>query len=894
VSAFEPGATVFDGWRVERATRAEPLCESYVARRDTGERRDGLLHVLWLRVRDRALARWKTEIVRVNRIGHPAIPKTLDGGATEAGRAVVVTEMIAGESLEELRRAWDGEVPGEVAVALVVELLEALDAAHARGAVHGALRPESVFVDEARPGSRLCLIDFAYARLLEESRRRRGGEETAAFAGFTAYLAPEQRTGTYLADAKTDVFSAAAIAVRLLGGDPLGLARTEVAGHARRDLVRSLVRARGLPEPVADALLTGLQPSRAERPAAARVLGAALRDAVGERLVVAEKWNDSEEVLTIATLAELQFVLLEEARLSMGVSHTGVDPMAVPRVEDFSREFRPPSAAPPSGLVPPAPVPSRPRGVAPSAPAPARASEPARVSEPTPTPEPPVSVPSVAAAAASAPAAATVPPAAASASDDLDSGWPEDLDEPAIAESVTPPPARPATPPPAGAPPAAVLAGRFEIVRALATGGTATVHLGRPLAGGSLVAIKRLHPSLTADERCASMLLEEARLASRISHPNVVPILEVLRDAGEVMLVLEYVDGLTVSQLTRQRDGRLAVPAEVAAAIVVGALRGLGAAHDALAEDGHPLGLVHRDVSPQNIMVARDGAVRVIDFGIARALGRVEMTTGTELRGKVGYMAPERLRGHKTDLRVDLWSAGVVLWELLVGARLFEADDPIEVAVRVCTATLAQTGHDALDAVLERALARDLEQRYHTAEEMAAAIEAAITPATAAQMAEYLRDPSAWSGPPAASPEAPAPARPPPGASSDLAGPANAGPDHAPDLGAEAREESAPAAPLEALSEARAPEPAGAVGGSPDAVVEAEPAVSADPVANVMTGEAEAAPATVDAETPAPTEQPAAAEAGALVSRREAGGRVWIVVALLVVAAVFAAWALRR
>ena len=273
-------------------------------------------------------------------------------------------------------------------------------------------------------------------------------------------------------------------------------------------------------------------------------------------------------------------------------------------------------------------------------------------------------------------------------------------------------------------------------------------------------------------------------------------------------------------------------------------------------------------------MVARDGAVRVIDFGIARALGRVEMTTGTELRGKVGYMAPERLRGHKTDLRVDLWSAGVVLWELLVGARLFEADDPIEVAVRVCTATLAQTGHDALDAVLERALARDLEQRYHTAEEMAAAIEAAITPATAAQMAEYLRDPSAWSGPPAASPEAPAPARPPPGASSDLAGPANAGPDHAPDLGAEAREESAPAAPLEALSEARAPEPAGAVGGSPDAVVEAEPAVSADPVANVMTGEAEAAPATVDAETPAPTEQPAAAEAGALVSRREAGGRV--------------------
>jgi len=880
VSAFEPGATVFDGWRVERSTRSEPLCESYVAHRDAGEPRDGMLHVLWLRVRDRALARWKTEIVRVNRIGHPAIPRTLDGGATEAGRAVVVTERIAGESLEELRRAWDGEVPGEVAIALVVELLEVLDAAHARGAVHGALRPESVFVDEARAGSRLCLVDFAYARLLEESRRRRGSEESGVFAGFTAYLAPEQRTGAYLADAKTDVFSAAAIAVRLLGGDPVGLARTEVAGHARRDLVRALVGARGLPEPVADALLTGLQPSRVERPAAARVLGAALRDALGERLVVAEKWSDSEEVLTIATLAELQFVLLEEARLSMGVSHTGVDPLAVPKVEDFSREFRPPSAAPPSGSLPP--------------PASASASRPITV----------------------------IPPVApASARDDVDSGWPDDLDEPAV-EHVDAPAPREPTPPPPGAAPATVLAGRFEVVRPLATGGTATVHLGRPLAGGPLVAIKRLHPSLTADERCANMLLDEARLASRISHPNVVPILEVLRDTEEVMLVLEYVDGLTVSQLTRQRGGRLALPPEVAAAIVVSALRGLGAAHAALAEDGHPLGLVHRDVSPQNIMIARDGAVRVIDFGIARALGRAEVTTGTELRGKVGYMAPERLRGHKTDLRVDLWSAGVVLWELLVGARLFEADDPIEVAVRVCTATLAQTGHDALDAVLERALARDLAQRYHTADEMAAAIEAAVTPATPAQVAEYVRDPSAWVGPPGAPPE---PRSAPHLASGEVSAPDLAPPESGPPGDRADPSASAQAAPVEPAPPEPAPReeppvdgvaPSGAPPGATEAAAEpashdevavevAEPALrgeateadaatageaegDATGLRAVEAGEPAAAPDEAEAEEPGV--QPLVA-----APREASGAGPWLVVALLVAAALVAAgWALGR
>jgi serine/threonine-protein kinase len=269
----------------------------------------------------------------------------------------------------------------------------------------------------------------------------------------------------------------------------------------------------------------------------------------------------------------------------------------------------------------------------------------------------------------------------------------------------------------------------------------ATVYLGCLVAGAEMVrtvAIKRVHASLAVDAKCTAMMLDEARLASRISHPNVVPILDVIRESGEIMLVLEYVHGVTASQLAREGTSRTHLPPAIAAAIVVGALRGLHAAHCATDEHGRPMGLVHRDVSPQNIMVGIDGAVRVIDFGIARALGRAEVTTGTELRGKVAYMAPERLRGQKTDLRVDLWSAGVVLWELVSGKKLFEADDPIEVAVRVCTGTIPQTGNDAIDAVLERALARDLDQRFKTAAEMADALEQSLTIANSREVTEVL------------------------------------------------------------------------------------------------------------------------------------------------------------
>jgi len=759
-ASLTDGTIVCDGFRVERSVRLEAGDETYRVVGPKGE--PGLLHVLFLRVRDRSLARWKHEITAVNRVRHPAIARTLAGGASDTGRAVIVTDPVSGESLEELRRAWGGSLPGEAAITRVCEVLEVLEAAHSRGVVHGALRPRSVYVDAERVGTHICIADFGYSRLFEESHRRgRSISETALASA--AFLAPEQRGGGYVADARTDIFSAAVLALYLLGEEPLALSATEKldekSADARAKLVHARVLEAELPKSIANALVRALHPSRPERQAAARVLLDDLRQGLGE---VSTSHHPSEPATpedppTIATIAELQRVLIEEARLSMGATDTGVDPLAVPRVESpfigESRQEPPPSAVPPSVVADSSIFPAPPSSEAPaSVPLPSglflpQGDHTKSLVTNSPGMEALRGVPSPLGSVAptSLPVAPTETPSAAPRSTPGITHGSGSQRVPAVSVGS----GRSERPPTEGSRAererehvGGLLAGRYVLDRPLASGGMATVYLGCLVGGGGMartVAIKRVHPSLAVDARCTAMMLDEARMASRISHPNVVPILDVIREADEIMLVLEYVHGVTASQLAKEGASQTAIPPAIATAILVGALRGLDAAHAATDSSGRPLGLVHRDVSPQNIMIGLDGAARVIDFGIARALGRAEVTTGTELRGKVAYMAPERLRGQKTDLRVDLWSAGVVLWELVSGTKLFQADDPIEVAVRVCTGAIPQTGHDALDAVLERALARDLEERFRTAAEMADALAAALPPASPAEVAAYLK-----------------------------------------------------------------------------------------------------------------------------------------------------------
>ncbi len=280
------------------------------------------------------------------------------------------------------------------------------------------------------------------------------------------------------------------------------------------------------------------------------------------------------------------------------------------------------------------------------------------------------------------------------------------------------------------------LVGRYMVHRRIAAGGMATVHLGRLLGAAGFsrtVAIKRLHDDYARDSEFVSMLLDEARLASTIRHPNVVPTLDVVAEADELLVVMEYVEGDSLASLQRLAlAAGERIPVALAASVVAQALHGLHAAHEARDRNGAPLDIVHRDVSPQNILVGTDGLARVLDFGIAKAASRASATGDGQLKGKTAYMAPEQLQHASVDRRTDVFAAATVLWELLAGRRLFLGDSPSETIARVLHDPIDSPQRWAPDVPTElalitlRGLEREPEARFATAEEMALAIEDAI------------------------------------------------------------------------------------------------------------------------------------------------------------------------
>ncbi len=220
-----------------------------------------------------------------------------------------------------------------------------------------------------------------------------------------------------------------------------------------------------------------------------------------------------------------------------------------------------------------------------------------------------------------------------------------------------------------------VIVGRYVIGETFASGGMGTVHLGRILGAGGfsrIVAVKRLYPWLARDGEFRQMLLDEARCVSRIRHPNVVPTLDVVEADKDLYVVMEYVHGVSLAHLLKHCE-KAPIPVSVAAGILEGVLSGLHAAHEARGEDGSPLGVVHRDVSPQNILVGADGIARLIDFGIAKAATRLQVTDPGVVKGKIGYMAPEQLVRGLVTRHADVYSCGVVLWEALANRRLGDA-----------------------------------------------------------------------------------------------------------------------------------------------------------------------------------------------------------------------------
>jgi eukaryotic-like serine/threonine-protein kinase len=296
--------------------------------------------------------------------------------------------------------------------------------------------------------------------------------------------------------------------------------------------------------------------------------------------------------------------------------------------------------------------------------------------------------------------------------------------------------------------------GTYEPLIELASGGMGVVSVARRVGDAGferLVVIKRVHPHLSADPSFRKMIRDEAQLLSRVHDAHVVSILDVVEtEDGELSLVLEYVESLSLSALMRAAEKiHERIPLPVAARIVSDALAGLHAAHEGVDENGNLLGLIHRDVSPQNIIVGFDGSSRLIDFGIAKATtpaGMKEDTTGGVIKGKVRYMSPEQVKNGLLDRRTDVFSAGIVLYEAITGERIVKADNDGDHVLGLLIGDIKSPREwipdlsPELDAVVMKSLDRDRDDRYATAAEFAEALERAVAVAPTREVARYMTE----------------------------------------------------------------------------------------------------------------------------------------------------------
>ncbi|HEY1101739.1 MAG TPA: serine/threonine-protein kinase, partial [Myxococcota bacterium] len=227
--------------------------------------------------------------------------------------------------------------------------------------------------------------------------------------------------------------------------------------------------------------------------------------------------------------------------------------------------------------------------------------------------------------------------------------------------------------------------GRYELIERIARGGMAEILLARQLTGARRVcAVKRILPAFSHDVRFVSMFIDEARITIGLAHDNIVRLLDFGQVDGSYFMAMEYVDGTDLASLLRAHTAAgTPLPPIVAAAIIRDVCRGLAHAHALTDAQRHPLNIVHRDVSPHNILLSSSGRVKLTDFGIAAARNKLSLTTPGTVLGKAAYMAPEQAQGLGIDFRTDLWAVGVILWEALAGERLFVAETPVRTLERV-------------------------------------------------------------------------------------------------------------------------------------------------------------------------------------------------------------------
>ncbi len=275
--------------------------------------------------------------------------------------------------------------------------------------------------------------------------------------------------------------------------------------------------------------------------------------------------------------------------------------------------------------------------------------------------------------------------------------------------------------------------GPYELIRPIATGGMAEVYLARragPHGFTKTVALKRILPQLARDQDFVSMFIDEARVCAQLSHPNLVQVFDFGEAGGELYMAMEFVDGTNCAKAVRKAAAKSeTVPLDAALHVVLSVLRGLEYAHAAVDLDGVPLGLVHRDVSPGNILMARSGAVKLSDFGIARADDFEPRTQEGQLKGKLGYMSPEQVTGGQVDARSDLFTLGIVLAELLIARPLFGTGSELDVLMKIRDADLTvfeRFGghlHEDMRNIVRCSLARDPKDRFQSGTEFAETIE---------------------------------------------------------------------------------------------------------------------------------------------------------------------------
>ncbi|MCC7109578.1 MAG: cyclic nucleotide-binding domain-containing protein [Deltaproteobacteria bacterium] len=297
--------------------------------------------------------------------------------------------------------------------------------------------------------------------------------------------------------------------------------------------------------------------------------------------------------------------------------------------------------------------------------------------------------------------------------------------------------------------------GRYELLDTIAVGGMAEVLLARSASLGGVsrtCVIKRILPQYSRDLQFVSMFIDEARITIALDHKNVVRLFDFGQHEGTYFMAMEYVDGTDLSSLMRAylRSGQ-ALPAEAAVFIAREVLLGLHHAHSLRDPQGRPLGIVHRDVSPQNVLLSSSGEVKLADFGIAAARNKLTHTSTGTVLGKAAYMSPEQATGDKVDFRTDLWAVGVMLYEALVGERLFASDSPLSTLQRMMTAPVEAPSRvrprvpKELDAIVLRALERKRDARFESAQAMADALGAWLfaqpthgTEFSAAHLARFL------------------------------------------------------------------------------------------------------------------------------------------------------------